>query len=83
MDPYQRAPRSPRGKRPQPLDGSTTGPIFTDECKSPTSDQVIAFFYVFLSNFIIYSCSILNGLNYLKIIMKVNSKFPLKVCNDF
>lgn len=39
MDPYQRAPRSPRGKRPQPLDGSTTGPIFTDECKSPTSDQ--------------------------------------------
>ncbi|XP_052832426.1 syntaxin-binding protein 5 isoform X2 [Octopus bimaculoides] len=39
MDPYQRAPRSPRGKRPQPLDANNTGQIFTDECKSPTSDQ--------------------------------------------
>ncbi|XP_052832428.1 syntaxin-binding protein 5 isoform X4 [Octopus bimaculoides] len=42
MDPYQRAPRSPRGKRPQPLDANNTGQIFTDECKSPTSDQIEA-----------------------------------------
>ncbi|GAB1606340.1 syntaxin-binding protein 5-like, partial [Argonauta hians] len=39
MDPYQRAPRSPRGKRPQPLDANSTAQILTDECKSPTSDQ--------------------------------------------
>ncbi|XP_060577978.1 syntaxin-binding protein 5-like isoform X2 [Ruditapes philippinarum] len=41
MDPYQRAPRSPRGKKPmqpQPLDGSN--PALNDEgARSPTSDQ--------------------------------------------
>ncbi|XP_053396743.1 syntaxin-binding protein 5-like isoform X2 [Mercenaria mercenaria] len=41
MDPYQRAPRSPRGKKPmqpQALDGSN--PALNDEgARSPTSDQ--------------------------------------------
>ncbi|KAL4233705.1 Syntaxin-binding protein 5 [Mactra antiquata] len=41
MDPYQRAPRSPKGKKPlqpQPLDGSN--PALNDEgARSPTSDQ--------------------------------------------
>ena len=42
MDPYQRAPRSPRGKKaqqPQPLNGSN--PALNEEgARSPTSDQV-------------------------------------------
>ena len=46
MDPYQRAPRSPRGKKPMPtpLDGSN--PQLNDEgAKSPTSDQVCVLMY--------------------------------------
>ena len=43
MDPYQRAPRSPRGKKPQPFEGSnpTLHSTLNEEgAKSPTSDQV-------------------------------------------
>ncbi|XP_052242226.1 syntaxin-binding protein 5-like isoform X2 [Dreissena polymorpha] len=42
MDPYQRAPRSPRGKKPQPspLDGSNSA-LNEDGARSPTSDQPV------------------------------------------
>ncbi|XP_052807646.1 syntaxin-binding protein 5-like isoform X3 [Mya arenaria] len=43
MDPYQRAPRSPRGKKPQPtpLDGSNPA-LNEDGARSPTSDQPVS-----------------------------------------
>lgn len=37
MDPYQRAPRSPRGKKPQNAEGVGQN---SEESKSPTTDQV-------------------------------------------
>ena len=43
MDPYQRAPRSPRGKKPQPFEGSNPtlhSTVNEDGARSPTSDQV-------------------------------------------
>ena len=55
MDPYQRAPRSPRGKKAQqPFDGSnpTLYTNLNDEgARSPTSDQVCiqVCFDIFLS----------------------------------
>lgn len=40
MDPYQRAPRSPKGKRPMNLECVSQTPAFNEEVKSPTIDQV-------------------------------------------
>ncbi|KAK3588352.1 hypothetical protein CHS0354_003282 [Potamilus streckersoni] len=39
MDPYQRAPRSPRGKKPQQLDANNPSLGSDEGTRSPTSDQ--------------------------------------------